>query len=55
MVTHLLDELVSPLHLRVALWKVTKMEVCMGRTQGTQIQKGLVHILLSYMEAFMAS
>lgn len=50
-VAHLLDDL----HLliqEVAFQEVTKMRVCAGRTQGMQIQEGLVQVLLQGQGSF---
>lgn len=44
---HFLDELFLPLLLRSGSLESHKDGVCMGRTQGTQMQKGLVQVLLS--------
>ena len=44
-VTHLLDEFYLLIQ-EMVLQEVTEVEVCAGRTQGTQIQKGLVQGLL---------
>lgn len=50
-VAHLLDEL----HLliqEVAFQEVTEMRVCTGRSQGMQIQEGLVQVLLQGQGSF---
>ena len=50
-VTHFLDEL--PLLIQeVALQEVAEVGVCSGRTQGMQIQKGLVQVLLQENGSF---
>ena len=51
MVAHLLDEF----HLliqEVAFQEVTEMRICAGRTQGMQIQEGLVQVLLQGQGSF---
>ena len=53
-VTHLLDEF----HLliqEIVLQEVTEMRLCVSRTQGRQIQKGLFQVLSKAKAASMAS